>query len=364
MARGASNWQPLGHPMHQVMLNFQHSDSLRADRTAAAESHSVTLAQDAQGNWQYLVDGQPQVIRGVGYNPQYATLPPAERARLYQRDFSAIRSAGANTIEGWFETQFDEVTLESAAQNGLGVIIPFELNQDWNLSDPAVETEILGRVSQWVLRYRNATALRMWAPGNENLHRVLYPRWISQENVPAARARAQAFASFLPRLVDRIHELDPDHPVLYRDAEDVYLSWLKQGFEASPAARPWLVYGANVYSETRLDEIIARWPSQWIGGPLVISEFAPAGRGPDARALGYQQDWQHLRVRPGIVLGGLAYTWATNGPEDLDRVFGLVGADGKPCDTALSGLAIAYLNDPDPGDAPRESTPAPVVERE
>jgi hypothetical protein len=30
-----------------------------------------------------------------------------------------------------------------------------------------------------------------------------------------------------------------------------------------------------------------------------------------------------------IVLGGLAYTWATNGPEDLDRVFGLV--DPRPC---------------------------------
>jgi hypothetical protein len=149
--------------------------------------------------------------------------------------------------------------------------------------------------------------------------------------------------------------------VLYRDAEDVYLNWLKLGFQAATPARPWLVYGANVYSETRLDEIIARWPNQWIGGPLLISEFAPAGRGPDARALGYLQDWQRIRSRPGVVLGGLAYTWATNGPEDLDRVFGLVDADGKPCDTALSALAAAYLNDGAPGAVPRKAMPVPLI---
>jgi hypothetical protein len=45
------------------------------------------------------------------------------------------------------------------------------------------------------------------------------------------------------------------------------------------------------------------------------------------------------------VLGGLAYTWATNGPEELDRVFGLVDADGKATDGALAALSGAYLSD-------------------
>jgi len=297
------------------------------------------------GVWRYLVDGHPKVIRGVGYNPQYAALPEADRARLYDRDFADIRRMGANTIEGWFQSQFDEITLDHAAHAGLGVILPFELNQDWNYADPAVQSEILARISAWVARYRAEPALRMWAPGNENLHRVLYPNWVSQEQVPAARARAAAFAAFLPRLVDRIHELDPSHPVLYRDAEDVYLGWLKPAFEHGGKARPWFVYGANVYSETRLDEIVSRWPTQWIGGPLLISEFGPAGQGPDARALGYRKDWQRIRARPDIVLGGLAYTWAVNGPEDLDRVFGLVDDRGLPRDATLSVLSAAYLDD-------------------
>ena len=72
--------------------------------------------------------------------------------------------------------------------------------------------------------------------------------------------------------------------MLYRDAEDVYLGRLKTAFEATGVQRPWLVYGANVYSSRRLQEIIARWPDQFIGGPLVIAEYAPGGAGPTAGA--------------------------------------------------------------------------------
>ncbi len=339
LTRGASNWQAV------LLDQTRPRIAVTSGPLSPDAPQVVCVVEGPAGDWRYLVDGHPKVIRGVGYNPQYAALPEAERARLYDRDFSDIRGMGANTIEGWFQNQFDEITLAHAARAGLGVILPFELNQDWNYADPAVQSQILAAVSDWVRRYRAEPALRMWAPGNENLHRVLYPNWVSQEQVPAARARAAAFAAFLPRLVDRIHELDSSHPVLYRDAEDVYLGWLKPAFENAGNARPWFVYGANVYSETRLDEIVSRWPTQWIGGPLLVSEFGPAGQGPDARALGYRTDWQRIRARPNVVLGRLAYTWAANGPEDLDRVFGLVDDRGVPRDPTLSVLSAAYLDD-------------------
>ena len=148
-------------------------------------------------------------------------------------------------------------------------------------------------------------------------------------------------------LVDRVHQLDPNHPVLYRDAEDVYLPRLKTAFEATGVQRPWLVYGANVYSSSRLQEIIARWPAQWIGGPLLISEFGPGGAGRADRPVGYQQDWTIIRARADVVLGGLAYTWATNGPEELDRVFGLVDQNAVPTDGALAALSAAYVQVPE-----------------
>jgi beta-galactosidase/beta-glucuronidase len=287
-----------------------------------------------------------QTIRGVGYNPWYANLSPNDRSALYERDFSDMRRLGFNTIEGWFEGQFDSVTLNAAADNGIGVLMPFELNQDWDYTDPNVQASILARLSAYVEQYKDYPAVRMWAPGNENLHRILFAHWISQVNDPTARARAAAFAAFLPKLVDRIHELDPNHPVLYRDAEDLYLQWITNAFtQAGGGDRPWLVYGANLYSSARLQQVIANWPNQWPGRPLVISEYAPGGMGPADRPAGFQQDWQVIRSRPDVVLGGLAYVWATNGPEDLDRVFGLVDPNGVPTDGALAALSVAYLTE-------------------
>ena len=67
--------------------------------------------------------------------------------------------------------------------------------------------------------------------------------------------------------------------------------------------------------------------------------------GPAERPLGFEHDWAVIRSRPGVVLGGLAYTWATNGPEELDRVFGLVDAHGVPSDGALAALSATYLTD-------------------
>lgn len=49
-----------------------------------------------------------------------------------------MQRLGINTIEGWFEKQFDTTTLDAAARNGIGVLMPFELNQDVDYSDPAI----------------------------------------------------------------------------------------------------------------------------------------------------------------------------------------------------------------------------------
>lgn len=341
LALGTPNWQAAGATGPLSVAPRRTASRRHTLRLAGATR--VAIAPRPAGGWTYLVDGTAETIRGVGYNPQYAAFAPADRAALYERDFGDMQRLGVNTIEGWFEGQFDSVTLDHAQHNGIGVLMPFELNQDLDYTDPAVRAGILDRISAYVEQYKNHPAVRMWAPGNENLHRILYQRWVSQMNVQGARARAAAFAAFLPVLVDRIHELDPNHPVVYRDAEDVYLGWIASAFAQAGGDRPWLVYGANVYSARRLQEVISTWPAQWPGRPLLISEFAPGGVGPAERAFGFQQQWSVIRSRPDVVVGGLAYTWAINGPEDLDRVFGLVDIQGVPTDGALAALSDAYL---------------------
>ena len=346
LALGSSNWG-----INEIVVpGAQPGAALhtpgRAHSLRVSGATPVRLVQQPDGTWQYLVDGVPETIKGVGYNPWYASLSPADRAAVYNRDFAAMHQAGINTIEGWFENQFDSVTLDAAARNGIGVMMPFELNQDWDFTDPNVQQQILDRVSAYVDTYKDHPAVRMWSPGNENLHRILYAHWVSQANVPAAQATAAALAAFLPKLVDRIHELDPNHPVVYRDAEDVYLPWIVNAFAQSAGgdSRPWLVYGANVYSAMRLEQIVGGWPAQWPGHALLISEYAPGGMSPADRPLGFQHQWAQIMTRPGVVLGGLAYTWATNGPEDLDRVFGLVDPSGAPTDGALAAISSEYLS--------------------
>jgi hypothetical protein len=345
LAIGAPNWQT-NSPVSAAALG-EHSRPGGVRHTVRLSGATpVTIAHPTDAVWQYLVDGVPQDIRGVGYNPLYANLSPTDRSVLYERDFSEMHRRGINTIEGWFESQFDSVTLDAAARNGIGVLMPFELNQDWDYTNPNVRASILQHIGDYVDAYKDHPGVRMWAPGNENLHRVLYSHWVSHANDPQARANALAFAQFLPLLVDRVHELDPNHPVVYRDAEDLYLPWITGAFARAGGYRPWLVYGANVYSAARLRQIIAGWPVQWPGQALLISEFAPGGMSPADRPLGFRQQWDVIRSRPDVVLGGLAYTWATNGPEDLDKVFGLVDQNGLPTDGGLAALSAVYQADP------------------
>lgn len=311
----------------------------------AAPSRGSVVAVEGSG-YQYTlrVDGEPTIVRGMGYNPWYAELPVEQRQELYRRDFSAMREIGVNTLEGWFQQQFDEVTLDEAHRQGLKVIVPFELNHDYDYSDPAVKAMFREQVTAWVLRYREHPAVLMWGPGNEVMHRLIFPTAVQGQRDPAREQRADDFAAFYVELIDMVRQIDPHHPVLYRDAEDLYFSRMRQALLKDGTSRPWFVYGTNVYTE-RLAEVIERWPMQGVDAPLLISEFSPGGVGAAERPdmLGWY--WSTIRAHPKRVIGGVVYTWATRGPEDLDRVFGLTDESGVPVDGSTAALRRLFQED-------------------
>lgn len=302
------------------------------------------------GDYRYslLVDGRPTVIRGMGYNVQYNALDPAERARRYDRDFGLLRASGVNVLFGWFPEVFGRDTLAKAQEYGLGVGMPYELNQDLDYDDPAVRARLTRDVLAWVAEYKDDPAVWFWTPGNEVIHRLIFPAWLNRTRDPAREARADSFARFYVELIDQIHALDPKHPIIYRDAEEVYLARIRDALLRDGKPRPWFFYGANVYS-SRLAEIVANWPKQGLDVPLFISEFSPGGTGPSDRPRGLRAMWSTIRANPEYVLGGSVYTWTTDGPEELDRVFGLVDASGQPRDAALAAIADFYRGDPGPG---------------
>ncbi len=305
-----------------------------AEGAVSLPPSQVAIAQRPDGTFDYRVNGKSEFIRGVGYNPITKGQTSAQRAARFDRDFTAIAAMGVNTITGWDESEFDELLMAKAAEHGLGVILPFELRPAWAYDDPKVRQQILDDVGKRVERFKNSPALRMWGLGNEVLHGI----------VPRGGARANAFAAFLVEASDAVNRLDPNHPVLYRDAEDVFLDPVARALRAKPQNRPWFVYGMNFFT-TRMEDALNKGPVRSFRQPVMISEFAPVGLRSADRAMAYVKLWNVIRSHRPMLLGGSAYVWSTAGPEPLDRGFGLTTETGEPVDGALAALT-ALFQDP------------------
>lgn len=292
--------------------------------------------------YQYLVNGAPQVLRGMGLNTQYArSLDPEQRRAQLESDFAAFRDLGVNTVLGWDPAEFDSVLLDVAAEYGIGVVVPFDLDPTTDYSDPIISARLRAEILETVRRYRNHPALRMWGLGNEVLHKIVNPSWLGPED-PARALKARAFAAWLIDTADAIHAVDPDHPVTYRTAEDAYMTWIAEALRARGGSpRPWFLLGVNCYQKY-LSTLIDRWPSQGMDLPLWVSEFAPGGAAVPDRPRGFRKMWGYIRRYPERVLGGAVYTWTRRGPEEIDRTFGLTD-DGVPVDgRSLEALASLF----------------------
>src|SRR5581483_8578886 len=290
----------------------------------------VGVLKYPDGGYHYIVNGREQVFIGMGYNPIYRALPDATRATNYARDFKLLCQAGVNHITGWDydkgfqQDQFDELTLNSADRFGIGVIMPFYLPPDGNYDDPTFVEYLLLTARAKVERFKNHPALRMWGLGNEVLSAMppdMYP----------------AFGDRYLALADEIHALDPNHPVIYREAEDefvpVFSDWLRQ----SGDMRPWLLYGMNIYSD-RIDSLLSSWPDNGLDRPALVSEFGADASGPNARAQGYGDMWREIRTYSRWVIGGAPYVWSTDGPEPTDKKWGLMSAAATPIDGTFALL--------------------------
>ncbi|MDO8691201.1 MAG: hypothetical protein Q7R39_14535 [Dehalococcoidia bacterium] len=298
---------------------------------------SKVVISRASDSYSYTVNSIPDTIRGVGYNPMYSQLPAEERASRYDRDFSQMRDAGVNTILGWDKDQFDDLALQKAQEYGIGIVLPYHLPYDGDYGNPAYEEAIEKDVSGWVKHFRGQPALRMWGIGNEVIHSLG-----KNPNTP----RARAFAKFYVRLADTVHTIDPDHPVTYRDAEDMYLGPIREALKKDDIHRPWFVFGMNFFT-LRVCQALTDWPKRNMDVPVMISEFAPTGLKPNDRPKGYTQLLDCIAKQNPDALGGFAYVWFTNGPEAIDRVMGLVDSDGRPVDGSLHALGKAFRHEGD-----------------
>jgi beta-galactosidase/beta-glucuronidase len=307
----------------------------------------VVVSVDEGGAAQLLVNGQPQVIRGMGLNTQYTrNLTPAQRAARLDADFAALRSMGVNTVLGWDPNEFDRVLLDHAEDHGLGVVMPFDIDPATDFTDPGIRAQLTRQVLDWVNTYRAHPAVRMWGIGNEVLHKIVHPVWLGGPQDPERVQQARAFVDWTIETADAVHALDPDHPVTYRDAEDAFANWMVEGLHRHglAEARMWFLWGVNCYTN-RLDQIENNWPNVGMESPMWVSEFAPGGLAIPDRPDGFESMWGTIRQHAAWTLGGAAYAWTRNGPEGVDRNLGLTD-DGVPVDgRSLERLAQLYRAD-------------------
>jgi hypothetical protein len=285
----------------------------------------------ADYHYQYLINGQAQVIKGMGLNTQYSQLlSPEDRAARIDSDMAQLSALGVNTVLGWDPAEFDDVLLDAAQRHHIGVVMPFDLDPEADYTDPAVRQRLHDEALAWVARYRNHPALRMWGLGNEVLHKIVHPAWVGPQDPQRVR-QAEAFSDWLVQTADAIHALDPNHPVTYREAEDAFVDWLAAALDRSGAGpRPWFALGTNCYTPY-LSDIVDHWAQKGMPTALWVSEFAPGGIAVPDRPDGFATMWGYVRRSPDSVLGGAVYAWTRNGPEGVDRDFGLTD-DGQPVD--------------------------------
>ena len=316
----------------------------------------------AGGAYRYrlLVDGWPMQIHGMGYNPVGGEQTDGERLDRLRRDFGLMRGAGVNTVFGWDPAQFDRVTLDAAEAAGLGVAPPFDVDFRADYRDVSERKRFADGVLAWVERYRRHPAVRFWAIGNEAFQRTVPPAWCASPPTAEAAERATALAALLVDVADRVRSLDPSHPVLYRASEDAYAPWIAEALRARPMPRPWFVYGVNAYTP-RLGQILAEWPTRGIDAALLVSEFALLGAERGRRADAFAELWSTVRAYPDYVLGGAVYVWYAEGPEEVDREFGLVDRDGRAVDDGLESIGRLYreYGPPAPAGALAPESPPP-----
>jgi hypothetical protein len=296
----------------------------------------------ADYQFQYLVNGEPQVIKGMGLNTQYAQqLSPEDRAARLDADMAALAVLGVNTVLGWDPAEFDDVLLDAAQRHGIGVVMPFDLDPEADYTDPVLRQQLRDQALAWVARYRDHPALRMWGLGNEVLHKIVHPAWVGPQD-PQRERNAEAFSDWLIQTADAIHAADADHPVTYRSAENAFVPWVSAALRrAGGGPRTWFVFGTNCYQDY-LSQIVDGWPDSEMPVALWVSEFAPGGLAVPDRPDGFQTMWGYVRRHPDWVLGGAVYAWTRNGPEGVDRDFGLTD-DGTPVDgRSLDRLAELF----------------------
>jgi len=210
---------------------------------------------------QIFVNKSLYTIKGICYHP----VPKGSNKVSFdnlKNDLALMKEAGINTIRVYSPIT-EKVVLDQIHEAGLKVIIGFGYNQDGKF-------DILsGTFADYVKTWKDHPAILFWELGNEyNYH----PEWFG--------GQIETWYQALNDAAEKIHEIDPSHPVATAHGELPKPEVLS----LCPNIDIW---GMNVYRWDNPEELFSQW-SAISAKPMYLSE-AGADSYMAAKMNGYEQ---------------------------------------------------------------------------
>ncbi len=275
---------------------------------AAHAAGSVVEVTGSQGNWQLTVDGAPYEVKGLTWGPS-----PADAAK----DLPDVAKMGVNTIRTWGTDATSAPLFDAAAANGIKVIAGFWLQPGGGpgsggcvnyLTDDTYKNDMLAEFPKWVDTYKDNPGVLMWDVGNESV--LGLQNCYSGDELEQQR---NAYTTFVNQIAQKIHAVDPDHPVTSTDAWTGAWPYYKRN------APDLDLYAVNSYKD--VCNVKSDWQAGGYDKPYIVTEGGPAGSWevpddangvPDEptdqqKADGYTSAWNCVTGNPGVSLGATLF---------------------------------------------------------
>jgi parallel beta-helix repeat protein len=323
VATGTDNltyrWTPPGNGAYNIRTRAtDNADNVETpgpgiNVTVATRVASLVKVQGRR----LLVDGNPFLIKGVGYAPtpigddpevlgNYGDYFTSDHSNLYDRDLPWIRGMKSNTLRLWnWNPAADHLDfLDKAYNDGtdpIYVIPTFWIAAGLDLSQNAVRESLKSQFRGMVAAHKEHPAILMWAIGNE-----LNAPWMYADHLPD-------LFSLIDELAAAAHEEEgPNyHPVVVPLADIDLIQTIATYENSVPHLDVW---GANVYRGNSFGTLFSDF-AQAGAKPLAVLEFGIDSydqvNGDEYENLGapYQSLyaaslWNEIRANRDICIGG------------------------------------------------------------
>jgi beta-galactosidase/beta-glucuronidase len=180
---------------------------------APAQKGNVVKVIGTKGNWQLTVNDEIFRIKGVGVGRAVGK-SGADHLKM-------AKDMGANTVRTWGVNQGTRQYLDTAQKYGLKVDAGIWLNAVVTGSkDSYLDKRYLAKmrkeILKYVRKYKDHPAILIWNIGNE----VIFFTKNEEERV--------AFCRFLESVIQEVHKIDQNHPVVYTSAGLNDVAYLKK----------------------------------------------------------------------------------------------------------------------------------------